>query len=141
MTAKRQTKAKQAKTVKGKVAKKAEVKSKKAKTKAPKKRFEVEFYRDWCKGCGICAAFCPEEVLAMNENAVPTSLSALKRRKQKRSVKPSLVSSKQQVIRSQNPESRSDTAQGARHKEYIGQRVSFGPEPYALSLMPSPKAN
>ncbi|MDH3558328.1 MAG: hypothetical protein OES18_21000, partial [Deltaproteobacteria bacterium] len=48
-------------------------------------------------------------------------------------MKPSLVSSKQQVIRSQNPESRSDTAQGARHKEYIGQRVSFGPEPYAFA--------
>ena len=71
MTAKRQRKAKQAKTVKGKVAKKTEVKSKKAKTKAPKKRFEVEFYRDWCKGCGICVAFCPEEVLAMNEKGEP----------------------------------------------------------------------
>ena len=71
MTAKGQTKAKQAKTAKGKVAKKTEVKKKKAKTKAPKKRFEVEFYRDWWKGCGICVAFCPEEVLAMNEKGEP----------------------------------------------------------------------
>ena len=46
-------------------------KKKKTKTKAPKKRFEVEFYRDWCKGCGICSAFCPEEVLAMNEKGQP----------------------------------------------------------------------
>ena len=22
---------------------------------------------DWCKGCGICAAFCPKKVLAVNE--------------------------------------------------------------------------
>ncbi len=71
MTAKGQTKTKQAKTAKGKVAKKAEVKDKQAKTKAQKKRFEVEFYRDWCKGCGICSAFCPEEVLAMNEKGEP----------------------------------------------------------------------
>ena len=49
--------------------------------------------------------------------------------------------SDQQVIKSRNPESRGDTAQGARHTEYIGQRFSFGPEPYALILKPLPKAN
>jgi NAD-dependent dihydropyrimidine dehydrogenase PreA subunit len=24
--------------------------------------------RDWCKGCGICAAFCPKKVLELDEN-------------------------------------------------------------------------
>ncbi len=71
MTAKRKAKPKKAKSAKGKIAQKAEVKDNKAKTKAKIKRFEVEFYRDWCKGCGICVAFCPEEVLAMNEKGEP----------------------------------------------------------------------
>ena len=71
MTAKRQTKTKQANSAKGEAAKKSEVKAKKEKTKAKKKRFEIEFYRDWCKGCGICAAFCPEEALAINEKGEP----------------------------------------------------------------------
>jgi 2-oxoglutarate ferredoxin oxidoreductase subunit delta len=25
----------------------------------------VVVYPDWCKGCGICAAFCPKQVLAV----------------------------------------------------------------------------
>jgi len=25
----------------------------------------VVVYPDWCKGCGICAAFCPKKVLAV----------------------------------------------------------------------------
>ncbi|MFH1134817.1 MAG: 4Fe-4S dicluster domain-containing protein [Pseudomonadota bacterium] len=24
--------------------------------------------REWCKGCGICAAFCPKNVLELDEN-------------------------------------------------------------------------
>jgi 2-oxoglutarate ferredoxin oxidoreductase subunit delta len=24
--------------------------------------------REWCKGCGICVAFCPKHVLALDEN-------------------------------------------------------------------------
>jgi len=23
--------------------------------------------REWCKGCGICAAFCPKEVLVLDD--------------------------------------------------------------------------
>ena len=70
MTAKRKAKPKKTKSAKRKVAEKAEVKDKKARTKAKKKQFEVEFYRDWCKGCGICSAFCPEEVLAMCDHQI-----------------------------------------------------------------------
>lgn len=28
-------------------------------------RNRVVVYPDWCKGCGICAAFCPKKVLAV----------------------------------------------------------------------------
>ena len=28
----------------------------------------IEIRMDWCKGCGICVAFCPKKVLAMDEN-------------------------------------------------------------------------
>ena len=28
----------------------------------------IEINADWCKGCGICVAFCPEEVLELDEN-------------------------------------------------------------------------
>ena len=36
-----------------------------------KREFDVEFYRDWCKGCGICAAFCPTGALSMNDKGEP----------------------------------------------------------------------
>ncbi|MBN2808958.1 MAG: 4Fe-4S binding protein [Deltaproteobacteria bacterium] len=28
----------------------------------------ITIFYDWCKSCGICVAFCPKEVLAMDEN-------------------------------------------------------------------------
>jgi len=37
----------------------------------PKKLFDVHIYRDWCKGCGICAALCPKQVLGRNEEGGP----------------------------------------------------------------------
>jgi 2-oxoglutarate ferredoxin oxidoreductase subunit delta len=46
----------------------------KAKGGTPKEgqeRFDVAIYRAWCKGCGICVAFCPKEVLSMNERGEP----------------------------------------------------------------------
>jgi len=51
--------------------------------------------------------------------------------------------SEQQGIkrRTQNLEAILRKVQGARHTEYMRKRFGFGPEPYALSLMPSPKAN
>jgi len=33
--------------------------------KTNKGRSRVVVYPDWCKGCGICAAFCPKQVLAI----------------------------------------------------------------------------
>jgi 2-oxoglutarate ferredoxin oxidoreductase subunit delta len=31
------------------------------------KRFTQTIYRDWCKGCGICIAFCPTKVFDRDE--------------------------------------------------------------------------
>ncbi|MCT4585151.1 MAG: 4Fe-4S binding protein [Peptostreptococcaceae bacterium] len=32
------------------------------------KKLVVE--RDWCKGCGICAAFCPKKILEIKDEKV-----------------------------------------------------------------------
>ena len=29
---------------------------------------KITIFSDWCKRCGICVAFCPKEVLAMDDN-------------------------------------------------------------------------
>ena len=34
---------------------------------AKKKLEEHRINVDWCKGCGICVAFCPKNVLELNE--------------------------------------------------------------------------
>lgn len=28
---------------------------------------KIDVKKEWCKGCGICVAFCPKNVLAINE--------------------------------------------------------------------------
>ncbi len=40
----------------------------------PKNRkcFEIDIFRDWCKSCGICAAFCPRECIRLDEEGAPT---------------------------------------------------------------------
>ncbi len=37
----------------------------KGKRRAPGRRY---VFKRWCKGCGICVAFCPEHVFAMSED-------------------------------------------------------------------------
>ena len=32
---------------------------------------DIDIYRAWCKGCGICAAFCPTGAVAMDETGRP----------------------------------------------------------------------
>lgn len=41
------------------------------KPKKPKEPPNIDIYRAWCKGCGICAAFCPTGVLARDEAGYP----------------------------------------------------------------------
>jgi 2-oxoglutarate ferredoxin oxidoreductase subunit delta len=35
--------------------------------KKKNKKREVQIHREWCKGCGICVAFCPKEVLVLDD--------------------------------------------------------------------------
>lgn len=39
--------------------------------KPPKETPNIDIYRAWCKGCGICAAFCPTGALARDEAGNP----------------------------------------------------------------------
>lgn len=39
----------------------------KSKTDTP----SIDIYKAWCKGCGICAAFCPTGALARDESGSP----------------------------------------------------------------------
>ena len=45
---------------------------------APKNRkcFEIDIFRDWCKSCGICAAFCPRECIRLDEEGAPTCIDS-----------------------------------------------------------------
>jgi 2-oxoglutarate ferredoxin oxidoreductase subunit delta len=35
------------------------------------KEYDIDIYRAWCKQCGLCAAFCPRECLALDEDGAP----------------------------------------------------------------------
>lgn len=32
------------------------------------KKSNLQIKKDWCKGCGICVAFCPKQVLELDSN-------------------------------------------------------------------------
>lgn len=37
----------------------------------PTKQFDVAFYRDWCKACGLCMAFCPKKIIVPDGSGKP----------------------------------------------------------------------
>ncbi len=43
-------------------------------SQADGKCFEIDIFRDWCKSCGICAAFCPRECIRLDDEGVPTNV-------------------------------------------------------------------
>lgn len=36
-----------------------------------RRQFCIDVFRDWCKSCGICAAFCPRQCIGMTEEGYP----------------------------------------------------------------------
>ena len=40
--------------------------------KSKMKRYRQTIFRDWCKACGLCSAFCPKKVIGCDENGAPT---------------------------------------------------------------------
>ncbi len=36
-----------------------------------KKHYDIAFYRDWCKACGLCMAFCPKKIILSDKNGKP----------------------------------------------------------------------
>jgi 2-oxoglutarate ferredoxin oxidoreductase subunit delta len=34
-------------------------------------RYHHVIFRDWCKSCGICSAFCPKKVIGRDETGAP----------------------------------------------------------------------
>ncbi len=52
----------------------AREKTKNAATGGKKKNrqlYDVSFYHDWCKACGICMAFCPQEIILADRAGKP----------------------------------------------------------------------
>jgi len=37
----------------------------------PHPEYEIDIFKDWCKGCGICAAFCPRGCLSLDAEGKP----------------------------------------------------------------------
>ncbi len=33
--------------------------------------YRINIYRDWCKSCGICTAFCPRQCLSLDADGAP----------------------------------------------------------------------
>lgn len=42
----------------------------------PKKEYEIDIFKGWCKACGICSAFCPRECIGRDEEGVPFIIDA-----------------------------------------------------------------
>ncbi len=41
------------------------------KTVAEKKEYQIDIFRDWCKSCGICTAFCPRGCIELDDSGSP----------------------------------------------------------------------
>ncbi len=41
---------------------------------AKKKLKELVINREWCKGCGVCIAFCPKQVLELDKEEKSTAV-------------------------------------------------------------------
>lgn len=37
----------------------------------PSREYKIDIYRDWCKSCGICVAFCPRQCLSLDAQGNP----------------------------------------------------------------------
>lgn len=40
------------------------------------KEYDIDIFRDWCKSCGICAAFCPQQCLSRDADGAPLVAAA-----------------------------------------------------------------
>jgi 2-oxoglutarate ferredoxin oxidoreductase subunit delta len=43
-------------------------------SKKRKKLYRQSVFRDWCKLCGICSAFCPQNVIGSDDTGAPVFL-------------------------------------------------------------------
>ena len=59
---------------KARSADKSKPQKKKKTSRKPKKRFTQTLFRDWCKACGICIAFCPKKVIGKDDAGTPEFL-------------------------------------------------------------------
>ncbi len=37
----------------------------------PHIEYAINIFKDWCKSCGICAAFCPQKCISLDVNGAP----------------------------------------------------------------------
>jgi 2-oxoglutarate ferredoxin oxidoreductase subunit delta len=44
--------------------------------KKQRKYFDVSFFLDWCKQCGLCAAFCPKKIISTDARGYPLMTDA-----------------------------------------------------------------
>jgi 2-oxoglutarate ferredoxin oxidoreductase subunit delta len=42
----------------------------------PHPEYGIDIFRDWCKSCGICAAFCPRQCLSLDAEGAPVVVDA-----------------------------------------------------------------
>ncbi|MBW1767353.1 MAG: 4Fe-4S binding protein [Deltaproteobacteria bacterium] len=48
-----------------------ESRSKRKGSRKSERRYIQMIFRDWCKNCGICSAFCPKKVICLGDDGAP----------------------------------------------------------------------